>query len=163
MTLGKMAAVPALLAGAALALGLAGWSSAGTSDSHHDAGYHLAALTVADLDSSVIWYGSLGFVERNRMTVRDGRSHVVLMERPGLILELTHHEDQVAVADLVDPAPRRFLILGIFKFGMPFAAFDSLVEAMDIGEQVFLDPTFNVRSVLLTDPSGIAVQIFQPG
>lgn len=138
-----------------------------TADSaQHSRGYHSAAITVSSLEESVAWYETnLNFDVTAEFTGRDGRSKVVLLERDEFILEIAHHQDQIALSDYVDPVPRRPFVEGIFKFGVPVAAFDSVVTVLHergiefVGD-VFEDPTFAVRSVVIEDNSGIGVQLF---
>jgi len=134
---------------------------------HGSTAYHLAAITVPALDESVAWYETnLDFDVHAEFTGRDGKSRVVLLARDGFILEIAHHEDQIAISDFVDPPPRRPLLQGIFKFGLPVASFDSVVAVlrergvMFVGS-VFEDPTFAVRSLVIEDNSGIGVQLFE--
>ena len=129
--------------------------------------YHLAAITVPALEASVAWYETnLDFNVKAEFSGRDGKSRVVLLERDGFILEIAHHQDQIAITDFVDPPPRRPLVQGIFKFGLPLTSFDSVVAVLRergvvfVGD-VFEDPTFAVRSVVIEDNSGIGVQLFE--
>ena len=58
------------------------------------------------------------------------------------------------------------MVQGIFKFGLPLTSFDSVVAVLRergvvfVGD-VFEDPTFAVRSVVIEDNSGIGVQLFE--
>ncbi len=129
--------------------------------------YHLAAITVPDLEASVAWYETnLDFDIKAEFSGRDGKSRIVLLDRDGFILEIAHHQDQIAITDFVDPPPRRPLVQGIFKFGLPLTSFDSVVAVLRersvvfVGD-VFEDPTFAVRSVVIEDNSGIGVQLFE--
>jgi hypothetical protein len=58
------------------------------------------------------------------------------------------------------------LVQGIFKFGLPVASFDSIVEVLRERSVVFVgsvfeDRTFAVRSLVIEDNSGIGVQLFE--
>ena len=134
---------------------------------HRSTAYHLAAITVPALEESVAWYETnLDFDVQAELTSRDGKGRVVLLERDGFILEIIHHQDQIAITDFVDPPPRRPLVQGIFKFGLPVASFDSVVAVLRergvvfVGS-VFEDPTFAARSLVIEDNSGIGVQLFE--
>jgi hypothetical protein len=134
---------------------------------HGSTAYHLAAITVPALEASVAWYETnLDFDVQAELTGRDDKNSVVLLARDGFILEIAHHQDQIAISDFVNPPPHRPLVQGIFKFGLPVASFDSVIAVLRqrgvvfVGS-VFEDPTFAVRSVVIEDNSGIGVQLFE--
>ena len=87
-------------------------------------------VSVADLDASVRWYTQkLGLTVVMRPPKIE-KSTAVVLEGAGLIVELMHHDDAVALKTAAPAIARNYLVHGIFKAGIIVDDFDKAIAEL---------------------------------
>lgn len=122
-------------------------------------------LSVADLDASVKWY-----TEKLGLTVvmrppKIEKSTAVILEGGGLIVELMHHDDAVALSTAAPHIARDYLVHGIFKAGLVVDDFDKAIAALRArGVPIAIGPfsaTAEQRAnAIIRDAEGNYIQLF---
>ena len=125
------------------------------------------ALSVADLDASATWYREKLGLEVVLRTPSGADPSVVVLEGGGLIVELVHHVDAVALdrAGAHAAAKGRDSMHGYFKAGAIIEDFDKTVAVLrQRGVEIFLGPFPRTReqraNVLIKDDAGNLIQLF---
>ena len=87
-------------------------------------------VSVADLDASIRWYTQkLGLTVVMRPPKIE-KSTAVVLEGAGLIVELMHHDDAVALKTAAPAIARNYLVHGIFKAGIIVDDFDKAIAEL---------------------------------
>lgn len=121
-------------------------------------------LSVADIDRSAVWYEKhLGFTADSTETV--GGETRRLLRLGDFTIALSQPADFKPLSE-VRLGPNVQLIDGLFKFGFRATGFEALVGRLQAGDvrfrgEVFYDPNLRAASVILIDPDGNRVQLFQ--
>ncbi|MEZ5464624.1 MAG: VOC family protein [Lysobacteraceae bacterium] len=122
------------------------------------------ALSVADLDASVAWYAKMLDLKANPVHDADG-VRITLMTGERLVVELIEHKEAQGAGDDEDTT-RRYLRHGLFKVGYYVDDLDAEVERL--GEhgarfrgRVVTDELLRARTILVLDPEGNIVQLFE--
>ncbi len=126
-----------------------------------------AAVIVSDFDASLEWYQQvLGFEVVNRRELPERGIFQANLKREGAdleILALAMAVDPLALSAEVDEKTR---FQGLFKIGFSVADFSEWLEwfearAVEYHGDVVADPDTGKRMVILKDPDGNRVQIFE--
>lgn len=128
---------------------------------------YFMALIVSNMDTSIAWYGEhLGFEVLNRTAQTDRGFRQSNLQCGSTLLELIELESAVMPAELLTDHPRATRVGGFFKFGFSVSDFDGwLAYLRDTGVQfrgdVVNDPYTKKRMIILLDPDGNRIQIFE--
>lgn len=123
-----------------------------------------AALSVADIASSVQWYEKhFGLSRVLSHTSDDGAVRVIVLSRQGLTIELQQHS---AAQPLPPPDGKAFLRHGIFKFGVGVTDVREAVARLEAaGVKIFVKPFEDQDgryvAAIIGDNSGHLVHLFQ--
>ena len=125
------------------------------------------ALIVQDIDSSIHWYTSILDFELKDSTHHSGRGikQANLLGEGGK-LELIEISSSVSPSALMERNAENGRLQGVFKIGftvMNFDAWQQKIEdyAVDINGQVVQDPVTQKRMMVILDPDGNRVQLFE--
>lgn len=127
------------------------------------------ALIVSDIDSSLNWYiSNLGFEQLNRVEFEDRGFKQANLKRGPFHIELIELNSAIHPAEVLKDKPRRTRLGGIFKFGFQVAQFDNWITHLNsVGviknQNVVTDPISEKRMIIVNDPDGNRIQIFDSG
>ena len=127
-----------------------------------------AGLTVKDAQASAEWYRDrLGFEIFDRMSFVKQGVEIRFLKLRDFHLELVQRSDSFAVAERIAEDFQPSQVRGYFKLGFRVADIDRLVD--DLRQQgvvlfgeIFDDERFGARMVLIKDPDGNLIQLFEP-
>ncbi len=121
-----------------------------------------AAFIVKDIQQSITWYNkSFGFELINETHLEDRGIKMANLGLGNTKIEL------IESATVIDPLDnQKGLVLGIFKVGYVVSNFDAwkdhLLNLGLISERlVVTDPVTNIRTLIITDPDGNRIQLFE--
>ena len=125
------------------------------------------ALIVENIDSSVAWYErNLGF-ELYKININEERGFAQAnLERSGSRLELIEIKGSPSIKDIQIIIPDVNRLQGIFKFGFDVEGFDHWIShlqssGVQFSGDVVNDPVSDKRMVIILDPDGNRVQLFE--
>jgi len=128
---------------------------------------YFSAVTVSDLDNSVKWYSEmLGFEVIGKQIREDIGIGQVNLKRGNVLIELIKINTSLAPADLLNDRQSNSKLQGFFKFGLMIAEFDNWVsylksQNVDFHGRVVDDPTSGKKMVIIKDPDGNRIQLFE--
>lgn len=121
---------------------------------------YFMAFIVSDIDSSIAWYQEVfGLVQQNYVSNEERGFKQANLSRADMLVELIELNRAVSQ----DPSQR---YEGIFKVGLLVSEFDRWVEFLRKKEvqlfgDVMTDPITNRRMIILFDPDGNRIQLFE--
>ena len=124
------------------------------------------ALSVADVEATATWYQThLGFTEFERMDLPQRDMYLRFLKRGHFTLELAQRGDAVTVSDHVKVS-KKSQVRGYYKWGLLVEDLDTFAEKLRAADvrfhgEVFDDPRFGVRTVVVADNEGNLVQLFE--
>ena len=126
-----------------------------------------AAFIVSQMKQSKTWYQEvLGFKEINHI-VNEARGVEIANLKHGEIgLELIQIKGSLSMDSLMTDLPEEIRFQGVFKFGMYISDFDEWVQHLrpfieDLESQIVRDPITDKRMVVIRDPDGNRIQLFE--
>ncbi|MCB0279466.1 MAG: VOC family protein [Calditrichaeota bacterium] len=128
---------------------------------------YFSAIIVTDIDTSIAWYTRhLGFelLKRNEFTAQNIRQ--ANLKTGDILIELIEAKGKTLnSAELRQREEKRFSS-GYFKFGLKLKEFDAWVkklrnEGVDFYGDVVTDPLLQKRMVIIKDPDGNYLQLFE--
>ena len=136
-------------------------------DDNLDISPYFTAIIVSDLDSSIEWYGNVfGYEVINR----NEAEHIGLVQAnlktETSLLELIQLETSLSIEEAIPNYNPLNRIQSIFKIGFKVDDFDSILERIQMLDvevlgDVVSDPVSNTRMIILLDPDGNRVQLFE--
>ena len=125
------------------------------------------ALVVQDFERSLDWYSNtLGFevIEKTENTERNLKQ--ANLSYQDVRLEIIEIGSSIHPTSLLDGTQNRVIFQGIFKAGFSIDNFEEMVGKWQIDkvvskDQVVTDPVSGKRMVILRDPDGNRIQIFE--
>ncbi len=127
---------------------------------------YFTAIIVSDINTSIDWYSkNLGLVVLNKMENEERGFKQANLKGEGAILELIELKGTMSPKEAMEGKPKA-RIEGLFKVGYSVADFDKTVEQfklskVDFHGDVVQDPNTGQRMVILKDPDGNRIQIFE--
>jgi predicted enzyme related to lactoylglutathione lyase len=123
------------------------------------------AVSVADLNASVKWYGDHLDLTPTRLPGTP-QAKVALLQGKGLVVELVQHSEAFDLESRLPELQKRYLVHGLFKVGFYVKDLDATVDRLKkrgatFKGDVFTDKVLGARSVLLLDNSGNVIQLFE--
>lgn len=128
---------------------------------------YFSALIVNDIDSSMNWYTtSLGCELINQINLEERGIKQANLNCGMSLIELIEIKGSIDPSTILQNKPRGTRLQGFFKFGFRVADFDGwmshLVQSKThIHGSVVNDPNSGKRMVVLLDPDGNRVQLFE--
>lgn len=128
---------------------------------------YFSAMIVSDFDSSVKWYSNtLGFEVINRVESVERGFKQSNLKRGDVLIELVELDKALNPADIVPSHNNKTRFIGFFKLGFLVTDFDKWIshltnEEADFYGHVVTDNTTGKRMVIITDPDGNRIQIFE--
>ena len=125
------------------------------------------ALIVSDIDSSIIWYEEVfEFKLINSQEVERIKLKQANLNRENIYLELIQLESAINPEEAISGFNQKSKLTGLFKIGFSVDEFDLFVSRMremdvNIHGDVVLDPNTQKRMVIIKDPDGNRIQIFE--
>jgi catechol 2,3-dioxygenase-like lactoylglutathione lyase family enzyme len=106
---------------------------------------YFGAVIVQDIDKAVAWYGkTLGYEVINRIDLPKRNIRQANLQREGALLELIQTGKTLHPKTLLANQPKKTKIGGFFKLGFQVT-----------------DPLSGKRTVLILDPDGNRIQLFE--
>ncbi|HMC00322.1 MAG TPA: VOC family protein [Flavobacteriaceae bacterium] len=128
---------------------------------------YFSAIIVKDLDASMSWYTNvLGFEVLSKIESEERGFKQSNLKRDDILIELIELNNAVSVEDAIPNYTNKTRINGFFKIGFLVSEFDKWIEHLtqhnvDFYGNVVNDPTSGKRMIIITDPDGNRVQIFE--
>ena len=127
------------------------------------------AVIVTDLDESITWYENiLGFEVVNQVSSEERGFKQANLQAAFVKLELIELATAVSYEQVQATYGERSRLQGYFKFGMRVDSFDQWIEYLEkqgvrFSGSVVTDPVSGLRTVLILDPDGNRIQLFEEG
>ncbi|MEM7370032.1 MAG: VOC family protein [Bacteroidota bacterium] len=128
---------------------------------------YFSAIIVADMDTSLAWYTDvLGYEMVNQHTNQEVGFRIVNLKRADTLLELIEWQSAHAPKEVIPNFGPKTRLHGLFKIGFQVAEFEQWLEHLngfvaDIQEQVVHDPISGNRMLIIKDPDGNRIQLFE--
>ncbi len=125
------------------------------------------AIIVNDIDISIQWYKDiLGYETLNIQKREDMGLRQANLSNEHNALELIELKSAQSTKELLSNFPPKTKIKGLFKFGFSVDHFDEWIDHLKHFEvnlvgSVVTDPTTNKKMVVLLDPDGNRIQLFE--
>lgn len=126
-----------------------------------------AAFIVSQMDQSKSWYQEvLGFREINHIVNEERGFEIANLKHGEIGLELIQIKGSVSKDSLMTARPKPISLQGIFKFGMYIDGFDEWMLHLrpfitDLENQIVKDPITDMRMLVIRDPDGNRIQLFE--
>lgn len=136
-------------------------------DSIPDLEAYFSAMIVSDLDSSINWYSNiLGFEIVNKVESKERRFKQSNLKKGNALIELIELDNAVYPEDVVPNYNNKTRIVGFFKTGFLVSDFDKWIdhltnEKVDFHGNIVMDDSTGKRMVIIIDPDGNRIQIFE--
>ena len=145
------------------------WTALGKAQEHKlsSPSGHFAAIIVSDMDSALNWYSDMLSFELvkqvhletrgiHQANLKSGSFHLELIQTPLIILP----------TESLSNKPQGTRMAGIFKLGFSVADFDQWLNHLEAKAarfhgQVVTDPISGKKTVLVLDPDGNRIQLFE--
>ncbi len=125
------------------------------------------AIIVHDIDLSIKWYSEkLGFELVNRADLEDRGISQANLKQTDTHLELIQTKDAVSIQTLLDGQQKGTKVEGLFKFGITIPHFDEWMKHLEevkteFHGDVVRDPVTSKRMIIIKDPDGNRIQLFE--
>lgn len=128
---------------------------------------YFVAIIVSDLDSSLNWYQKkLGFTIENELRLPERGLGQANLTNGQMKLELIELATALAPSESIPDYGPKTKLQGLFKFGFTTPDFDEWMEYLQQQEvsfqgDVVQDPVRRVRMIIVLDPDGNRIQLFE--
>lgn len=128
---------------------------------------YFAALIVENIDRSIGWYAdNLGFELLNKKEFAAAGFKQANLKRGYALLELIELASSISAKTAIPDYTNKTRVQGIFKVGYKVADFDAWLSHLTESEvefhgDVVVDELSGKRMVILKDPDGNRIQIFE--
>lgn len=128
---------------------------------------YFTAVIVNDIDLSISWYNQhFGLEVVSKMDNEELGFSQANLRRGNVLIELLEIASAIDPQKIVPNFNSKTKLLGIFKFGFMVSDFDKWMNYLDEKgiEQygsVVMDPVSNKKMIIVLDPDGNYVQIFE--
>lgn len=136
-------------------------------DSTEDLEAYFSAMIVSDFDSSIHWYSkTLGFEVVSRVESVERGFKQSNLKRGDVLIELIQLDKALNLEDIVPNYNNKMRLIGFFKLGFLVIYFDKWIdhltnEKVDFYGGIVTDDITGKRMVIITDPDGNRIQIFE--
>ena len=128
---------------------------------------YFVAIIVRNIDTSSQWYSEvLGFEILNRVNMEERGFRQANLKRGTATIELIEIDTAIYPLDILKGKAKRTQIAGYFKIGFSVSDFDKwenflTKSGVEFHGSVVRDKTSNKRIVIITDPDGNRIQLFE--
>lgn len=128
---------------------------------------YFSAMIVSNIDNSLDWYQEkLGFEILNRTDNAAIGLKQANLRRGNCLIELIELRSVLVQDTILADHPKGTRMAGFFKFGFTVSDFSSWVDHLeqagaDFHGQVVKDPISGKQTVILKDPDGNRIQLFE--
>lgn len=128
---------------------------------------YFTAIIVNNIDTSISWYSEiLGFEVIDETEVANRGLKQANLKRGNIHIELIQISTSVSSTTLLEERPQGTRVQGFFKFGIMVNDFDLWMDHLNnvdanIHGSVVTDPTSNKKMVIIKDPDGNRIQLFE--
>ncbi len=125
------------------------------------------AIIVSEIETSVNWYQEmLGFEVENRLDLPDRGLWQANLKNQGMRLELIQTSSMINSQELLSERGSKVKLTGFFKIGFTVKNFDDQLSFLESGKVkihggVVADPVTGKRMVIVLDPDGNRIQLFE--
>lgn len=136
-------------------------------DISQDLEAYFSALIVSDFDASISWYSNvLGFEVINRLESVERGFKQTNLKRGNILIELIELNKAVHLKDVVPNYNDKTRTIGFFKIGFWVTDFEKWIDHLtdkkvDFYGSIVTDDSTSKRMVIITDPDGNRIQIFE--
>ena len=128
---------------------------------------YFSAIIVSDIEASITWYSkSFGFTVINKVASEERGFKQANLQCGKILIELIELTSSVSPKNLLKNHPKKTKIDGFFKFGFLVSEFEKWVTHLKQLEvefygSVVTDPNSKKRMLLVKDPDGNRIQLFE--
>ncbi len=128
---------------------------------------YFSAIIVKDIDASIKWYAEiLGFDLINKIESEERGFKLSNLKREGVLLELIELKSALSLKDIASDYNAKTRINGLFKTGFLVSDFQAWMNHLtkndvDFYGGVVTDPTSGKKMIIVTDPDGNRIQLFE--
>ena len=128
---------------------------------------HFSAIIVSNIGTSINWYSdSFGFKVLNKVVSEKRGFKQANLKCGNILIELIELNNSLTATDILKNHPKKTKIDGFFKFGFIVSKFDKWVTHLkqlkvEFYGTVVTDPISKKRMILLKDPDGNRIQLFE--
>ncbi len=128
---------------------------------------YFVSIIVNNIDTSLNWYvEKLGFQVLNKVEMKERGFQQANLKRGTVLIELLELSTSIESADIAAQYGHKAKVNGFFKFGFLVNRFDSWISYLQATNvkfhgKVVKDPISNKKMVLIKDPDGNRIQIFE--
>lgn len=137
------------------------------SSSPPDLEAYFSAMIVKDIDQSIQWYSDiLGFEILNQTESEKMGFEQANLKRGAILIELISLQSAVSPSDVIPDYSSKTKLHGFFKTGFLVGDFDQWMDHLnrlkvDFHGRVVIDQLSGKRMVIVKDPDGNRIQIFE--
>jgi len=128
---------------------------------------YFVAIIVSNIDASSQWYSDvLGFETLNRVDMEERGIRQENLKRGNATIELIETKTAIYPKDILEGKAKKTKIAGYFKIGFSVSDFDKWENFLtksdvEIYGSVVRDQTSKKRIVIILDPDGNRIQLFE--
>lgn len=128
---------------------------------------YFSAFIVTGIDVSIDWYSNvLGFTEINRVESIERGFKQSNLSRGNMLIELIELDKAINIKDVIPDYSTKMRTVGLFKIGFRVTDFEKWIdhlttEKVDFYGSIVKDDSTGKRMVIITDPDGNRIQIFE--
>ncbi len=128
---------------------------------------YFSAIIVSDIESSIDWYSNVfGFKVLSNVESEERGFKQANLKCDNILVELLELKSALTPENVLENYPKGSKINGFFKFGFIVSEFDAWVEHLkelnvEFHGNVVIDPLVNKKMLIVKDPDGNRIQIFE--
>ena len=125
------------------------------------------AIIVSDIEASSNWYSkAFGFEVLNKMELEERGIKQANLKCGNTLLELIELDNSLSQDEMLENRQKGTKMQGFFKFGLTVAEFDKWFKHLntlkvEFNGTVVNDPDTNKKMVIVKDPDGNRIQLFE--
>ncbi len=125
------------------------------------------AIVVSDIDKSINWYNNiLEFSLLNKREVESIGLKQANLNRGNVHLEIIQLESAIEPKEVISEFGQKSKLIGLFKVGFSIPDFNLFISRLskidtNASGNVVNDPNSNERMIIIRDPDGNRIQIFE--
>ncbi len=128
---------------------------------------YFSAMMVKDMDSSLLWYTkNLGFSVLNENEVKTIGLRQANLKRGNILIELIELKSAVSPKNVIPNFNNKTRLIGFFKIGFLVSDFQKWINHLKKSDVNFygkevIDPISGKKMIIILDPDGNRIQIFE--